>query len=537
MKRTLLCLAALAWASQANADLLISQIMYNATCDSSNEWEWVELYNSGTVDIDLAGYVIDDNNSTQHTEANIAAGTVPAGGVAYLFNGEAISPAEFKQAWGNVNGVPVTDWADGMGLSNSSDTVGLWDSYANYSGDHETHANTIANVAYSDDSPWPSDDGMGAIYLTSLSADPSDGANWALATSADAGNTTATGGVISTSAATLSCAGGDWASMVVLTSGDPVDILTDSTLTIGPASPGSSVGATLSLLNNGVLSSFNITNVVLSGSDAALFSVGTYPGPIAPGASAPLTITFSPVAEGRFEANLAIESNDSNGDVLQVSLTGVAFSPVPLVISQLLYNPTYSGDDAWEWIEVHNTGTETVDLAGWVLDDSNSTSHSVANIASGTVEPGQTAYLVGDNVTVTEFREAWGDVNVIPVANWENLSLGNSGDEIALWKGFYAYEGDHETQLFAVDHVNYDAGDPWPESTSGVAIFVNNLAGDRDTPAVWSLASSDLAGTTTATGGVIRESNATFGLFPSGGGEWASIKELPSAAVDGWQLF
>ncbi|HMB90640.1 MAG TPA: lamin tail domain-containing protein, partial [Rhodothermales bacterium] len=47
-------------------------------------------------------------------------------------------------------------------------------------GDNTTHANVIAGVDYDDGSPWPSDNGNGSIYLTDLSTNPNDGANWAL---------------------------------------------------------------------------------------------------------------------------------------------------------------------------------------------------------------------------------------------------------------------------------------------------------------------------------------------------------------------
>jgi uncharacterized repeat protein (TIGR01451 family) len=162
------------------AAILISEIMYNPN-SFEDDWEWVEVYNSGTVDANLAGWVIDDINSVGHTVANIAAGVVPAGGSAVLFNVDDTPAVEFETAWGmGINLIPVTNWT-AMGLNNGGDTVSLWSDFASYSGDNTVHANAVDTVAYDDDGTiWPADDGFASIFLTSLAADNNVGANWAL---------------------------------------------------------------------------------------------------------------------------------------------------------------------------------------------------------------------------------------------------------------------------------------------------------------------------------------------------------------------
>ena len=78
-----------------------------------------------------------------------------------------------------INLIAVTDWS-AMALNNTGDTVSLWDSFANYSGDHQTHANAFETVNYSA-SGFP--DPVGAsIYLTNLAADNTVGSNWATST-------------------------------------------------------------------------------------------------------------------------------------------------------------------------------------------------------------------------------------------------------------------------------------------------------------------------------------------------------------------
>lgn len=161
-------------------NLQITEIMYNPASDE-DDWEWVEIYNAGSTAIDLAGYVIDDNNSTAHPNANIASGNLAAGESAVLYNADDVTASDFTAAWGNIDLIPVTNW-QAMGLNNGGDSVAIWDSFANYNGDNQAQANAIEQVVYTDDPPWPADDGSASIYLTNLAADNTDGSNWALST-------------------------------------------------------------------------------------------------------------------------------------------------------------------------------------------------------------------------------------------------------------------------------------------------------------------------------------------------------------------
>lgn len=72
-------------------------------------------------------------------------------------------------------------------LANDGDDFGIWSDFTAYSNDKS--ANTFdgadAAVSYSDDPPWPFDDGQGSIYLSNLGLDSSDGANWLLSADAD----------------------------------------------------------------------------------------------------------------------------------------------------------------------------------------------------------------------------------------------------------------------------------------------------------------------------------------------------------------
>jgi predicted extracellular nuclease len=162
-------------------EVVISEIMYNPA-SAEDDWEWVEIVNIGDGPADLGGWVIDDINAVAHGAANIATGTVPAGGSAILYNADDISAGDFADAWGSgANLIAVTGWS-AMALNNGGDTIGLWSDFASYVGDNTAQVNAVESVTYDDVGPWPSDDGSGSIYLTDLAADRNDGANWALST-------------------------------------------------------------------------------------------------------------------------------------------------------------------------------------------------------------------------------------------------------------------------------------------------------------------------------------------------------------------
>jgi len=164
-------------------EIIITEIMYDPNSAEDN-WEWIEIYNTGNSSIDLAGFVIDDYNSVVHSSANITSGTLAAGEQAVLYNVDDVSAADFQAAWGTINLIPVTHWS-AMALNNSGDKVSLWDSFASYAGDHVVHANAIDTVDYAG-AGFPDPVGK-SIYLTDLFADNNVGTNWA--TSTDGGVT------------------------------------------------------------------------------------------------------------------------------------------------------------------------------------------------------------------------------------------------------------------------------------------------------------------------------------------------------------
>ena len=124
-----------------------------------------------------------------------------------------------------------------------------------------------------------------------------------------------------------------------------------------------------------------------------------------------------------------------------------AVAPGAIVISEIA--PWSSANSpaslAADWFEVTNTGTTTVDLTGWKMDDN---SHSVANAVAlngvTSIAPGEAVIFIETATPTTSlaaaFRSLWFGANPPRVAQIGNYSgsgvgLSSTADEVALFDG------------------------------------------------------------------------------------------------------
>lgn len=147
----------------ASAQLVISEISYNPPESGADSLEYIELYNSTNATIDLAGYIIEDNNPD-----TILAGSVPAGGYAIL----AINPAAIQTVLG-VSSIAI----ERIATNNGGERIAI----------SSPSGVLIDEVTYDDEGDWPTfedgTDGAGAtIELCDLNADNDDGNNWGVST-------------------------------------------------------------------------------------------------------------------------------------------------------------------------------------------------------------------------------------------------------------------------------------------------------------------------------------------------------------------
>src|SRR5262245_7333231 len=106
----MLAIAALCWqVTAACGQVQITEIMANPGGDDSL-WEWAEILNTSGADVDLNGWIFQDDDgahivlpNTSNIESTGGNTTVvPAGGVAVLYPCDALGfmPERFRNAWG-----------------------------------------------------------------------------------------------------------------------------------------------------------------------------------------------------------------------------------------------------------------------------------------------------------------------------------------------------------------------------------------------------------------------------------------------------
>jgi vibriolysin len=113
--RSTLFATVLALASQATAAVVINEIDYdNVGTDTA---EFVELYNNGSTQVDISGYVLalfNGSNNTLYSSVTIPAATILSAGSYYIIGGTGLTPKDlsFAAAFDNIqNGAP-----DAVGL-------------------------------------------------------------------------------------------------------------------------------------------------------------------------------------------------------------------------------------------------------------------------------------------------------------------------------------------------------------------------------------------------------------------------------------
>lgn len=146
-------------ALNANAQIVITEIMYNPPEAGTDSTEFVELYNNGSSTVDLTGYSINPTSTT------------------YTFTSGTIKPTEYfvitvnSRALNNTYGVGTAQqqWTNG-GMSNTGKAILLLDA----------SKNTVDSVFYSNQSPWPIEaGGNGAsLRLCDPNSDNSLASNW-----------------------------------------------------------------------------------------------------------------------------------------------------------------------------------------------------------------------------------------------------------------------------------------------------------------------------------------------------------------------
>ncbi len=151
---------------------------------------------------------------------------------------------------------------------------------------------------------------------------------------------------------------------------------------------------------------------------------------------------------------------------------GQAVKKGAVVVTEIFASPLGSGDGR-EWIEVHNTTTEAIDLEGWTFQDDKKKAKidaSVVVAAGGYAVLGQSDKSSENGGVVVAF--AYG----------KDIGLSGSGDEVHLLD-----PDDKE-----IDAVVFKDKSPWPTPVDGAALQLDPAHLDKDANddgASWCLAS------------------------------------------------
>jgi len=143
-----------------NAQVIINEISYNPPESGNDSLEYIELYNSGTGNVNLTGWHI----------AGAIQDTFPT---VQLSGGEYFVAAIKASAMQSVFGINVHQWSSATtnnALNNTGEAIRLYDDVGNL----------VDSVRYADNDPWPTEaDGSGpSLELTDPSSDNNDGNNW-----------------------------------------------------------------------------------------------------------------------------------------------------------------------------------------------------------------------------------------------------------------------------------------------------------------------------------------------------------------------
>jgi hypothetical protein len=175
--------------------------------------------------------------------------------------------------------------------------------------------------------------------------------------------------------------------------------------------------------------------------------------------------------------HLSIEHEGSDVVAWYAGVPVVDISSSPLVINEIMQNPSEVSDPQGEWIEIHNTYFTPLHLKDYVLSDDGSNAHTIATDV--VVPAGGYAVLASNADTATN---AGLDVDY----EYSSFSMGNSDDEVLLT----------DPNGTEIDRVVYDDGATFPDPSGAsmelIAPHYDNALGNSWVAAVAEYGAGDL---------------------------------------------
>jgi uncharacterized protein YjiK len=193
-------------------------------------------------------------------------------------------------------------------------------------------------------------------------------------------------------------------------------------------------------------------NLTVSGADASSFEVDSN------GLYLKAGTTLDHATKSSYAVSVAVDdasvgaSPDATSAPFTLTVTSVSGGGSTGTVAVTEASPWSSGNSPYgaDWFELTNTGTTTVDLTGWKMDDdSNASGNAVALNGVSMLTPGQSAIFVeGDASKVTVFESAWFPVGAaagfqIGTFSGSGVGLSTGGDQVNIFDG----TGSHVTGI------------------------------------------------------------------------------------------
>ncbi|MEM8526420.1 MAG: lamin tail domain-containing protein, partial [Bacteroidota bacterium] len=199
---------------------------------------------------------------------------------------------------------------------------------------------------------------------------------------------------------------------------------------------------------------------------------------LASGTTSPITVTLSNNTSTTPFNIIVRDENDNSCASENIEVTPDDCSPLicanagDLVITEIIQNPDAVSDANGEWFELYNPTANAIDLKSYIIRDSGSDSHEIAN-----------SVIVPAGGYVVLARNANNTTNGGFTADYEysGFTLVNSSDEVII-----------ECNGVVIDSVGYDDGATFPDpSGASMSLNPNNLnSTDNDNGANWCEATS-----------------------------------------------
>ena len=414
----------------ATAQIVINEISYNPPESGQDSLEYIELHNIGTAAADLSGYSFTAGiDLTFDSDVFIEPG-------GYLL------VCESPSAMMNVFAVEGIVW-DG-GISNGGELIALADA----------SGMVVDSVSFDDNDPWPGEaegtDGEGSsIELCDPTSDNNEGSNWRAADN-DTGMMINGFAVLGTPGAanTVSC------------EVQADHIVNAMALSFTPADITIQLGETVRWENTGGNHNVNGGLDVYPDNPEGIFSGAPAP--------APWTWDYTFTIPGVY--NYQCDLHVGAGMVGTVTVEGELAPPVPLVITEIMYNDPGS-EDSIEFIEMLNVGTEAINLEG--LSFSSGVTHSFA----------AQEVAAGEYIVVAAFPDVIMSRFGVEAIAWTDGGLSNGGELIELINA----DG------VVIDAVMFDDENGWSEQADGLgtSLVLCDTESDNSMASSWSISTYD----------------------------------------------